>query len=267
VSIMAKDIEPEEAVVLEQVKDEEEIVKEIPASNIDVTSWHPRTGIGKRVKAGEITTIDYMLDNSVAVLEAEIVDVLLPNLESDLLMVGQSKGKFGGGQRRVFKQTQKKTEEGNKPKFSTYAVVGNKNGYVGAGMGKAKETVPAREKAFRNAKLNIMKIRRGCGSWQCSCRQPHSIPFQVSGKCGSVIVKFMPAPRGTGLCAEKECAKILKLAGISDVWSKTYGQTESKINMINACMAALRKLVSTKITSRHYESLGIVEGALTEAKQ
>ncbi len=53
------------------------------------------------------------------------------------------------GSRRVFRQTQKKTKEGNKPKFSTYAVVGNKDGYVGLGFGKAKETVPAREKAVQ----------------------------------------------------------------------------------------------------------------------
>ena len=81
----------------------------------------------------------------------EIVDILLPNLETDLLLIGQSKGKFGGGQRRVFRQTQKKTREGNKPKFSTIAIAGNKDGYVGIGYGKSKETVPAREKAFRSA--------------------------------------------------------------------------------------------------------------------
>ena len=72
----------------------------------------------------------------------------------------------------------KKTKEGNKPKFATIAVIGNKNGYVGLGYGKAKETVPAREKAIRNAKLSIMKIRRGCGSWECGCKEPHSLTFQ-----------------------------------------------------------------------------------------
>ena len=57
--------------------------------------------------------------------------------------------------------------------------MGNKNGVIGVGYGKSKETVPAREKAFRNAKLNIFKIRRGCGSWECMCGEPHSIPFMI----------------------------------------------------------------------------------------
>ena len=76
----------------------------------------------------------------------------MKDIETELLLVGQSKGKFGGGQRRVFKQTQKKTREGNKPSFSTFAVVGNHNGYVGLGSGKSKETVPARDKSKRKAK-------------------------------------------------------------------------------------------------------------------
>jgi hypothetical protein len=80
--------------------------------------------------------------------------------ETDLISIGQSKGKFGGGQRRVFKQTQKKTPEGNKPKFATYAVIGNRNGLIGVGYGKAKETVPAREKSFRSARMNIIKIKK-----------------------------------------------------------------------------------------------------------
>ena len=63
------------------------------------------------------------------------------------MLIGQARGKFGGGQRRIFKQTQKKTREGNKPHFTTTAVTGNKDGYIGMGAGKAKETVPARELA------------------------------------------------------------------------------------------------------------------------
>ena len=164
----------------------------------DKDSWKPKTSLGMKVKNEEITDIDYVLDNRLKILEREIVDVLMPNLVTDLLLVGQSKGKFGGGQRRVFRQTQKKTREGNKPKFGTFAIVGNENGYVGIGYGKSKETVPAREKATRNAKQNIIKIRRGCGSWQCGCKQPHSVPFAVEGKYGSVKIRLIPAPRGTG---------------------------------------------------------------------
>ena len=111
----------------------------------DINSWTPRTELGKKVKKGEIKDIDVILDNGMKILESEIVDALLPNIETELLMVGQAKGKFGGGQRRVFKQTQKKTREGNKPHFSTCAVVGNNNGFVGIGFGKSKE----RKSSFR----------------------------------------------------------------------------------------------------------------------
>ncbi len=227
----------------------------------DKEAWNPKTSIGKKIKAGEITKIDEILDNGLKILEPEIVDVLLPNLKTELLLIGQSKGKFGGGQRRVFRQTQKKTREGNKPNFAAYAVVGDNNGYVGIGYGKSRETVPAREKALRNAKLSIIKIKRGCGSWQCSCGEPHSIPFSIQSKCGSSIVKIMPAPKGKGLCIEKECQKILDMAGIKDVWSKTKGQTKVKTNLVLACFDALKQLSSTRVQKRYYKSLGIVEGA------
>ena len=222
--------------------------------------WVPKTEVGKLVKSGKITDIDAVLDAGKKILETEVIDLLLPNAQSELLLIGQSKGKFGGGQRRVFRQTQKKTREGNKPRFSTIAVVGNNNGYVGLGYGKAKETVPAREKAFRNAKLNIFKIRRGAGSWEDASTEPHSIPFAVEGRCGSVRIKLMPAPKGTGLCIEKECAKILKLAGIKDVWSKTIGQTKTKMNTIVACERALRKLMRVKVDPETVQALHVLEG-------
>lgn len=227
----------------------------------DLIAWHPKTAIGQGVKNGKITHIDQLLDQGIRFMEPEIVDMLMPNLEIDLLLIGQAKGKFGGGQRRVFKQTQKKTPEGNKPKFATYAVCGNRNGYVGAGYGKAKETVPAREKAVRNAKVNLIKIRRGCGSWECGCREPHTIPFTVEGKCGSVKLRLMPAPKGTGLNVQTECQKILRLAGIKDIRSITFGQTRTSINLVRACMNALKNLMGTKVNPNNYRVLGITEGS------
>ena len=166
-------------------------------------TWTPRTELGKKVRAGEITDIDQIFDNGLRILEPEIVDFLIRDLSEDLLLIGQAKGKFGGGQRRIFRQTQKKTREGNKIAFTTCAVVGNKNGYVGIATGKSKETVPARDKSKRAARLNLMRIRRGSGSWESGSAEPTSIPFAVEGKCGSVKIKLMPAPRGKGLCIEK----------------------------------------------------------------
>lgn len=233
----------------------------------DKSEWTPKTELGRKVKSGEITRLVEILDNGSNILEREIVDILIPDLKSELLLIGQAKGKFGGGQRRAFKQTQKKTREGNKPKFATFAVVGNEDGFFGIGYGKSKETVPAREKALRNAKLNITMIRRGCGSWQCGCGTPHTIPFVVRGKCGSSIIELRPAPKGTGLIVEKECAKLLKMAGIKDVWSRTYGQTKTKTNLLRACLDALKQTMATKIKPEHNEGFGIAEGDIKSTKK
>ncbi|MBI2523404.1 30S ribosomal protein S5 [Candidatus Woesearchaeota archaeon] len=258
---MAEDNLIEDEIIEEDIV-KEKIVEEKKHTAFDKESWKPKTSLGMKVKSGEIDNLEYVLDNRLRILEHEIVDVLMPNLVIDLLFVGQSKGKFGGGQKRVFRQTQKKTQEGNKPHFGTFAVLGNGNGYIGIGYGKSKETVPAREKATRDAKQNIVKILRGCGSWQCGCKKPHSIPFAVEGRKGSVRIRLMPAPRGTGLSIEGECAKMLKIAGIKDIRSHTFGQTRTKVNLIYACFEALKKLSKIKVQEEDAEKLGIVEGAI-----
>lgn len=226
----------------------------------DPDAWHPKTSMGRDVKSGTISDFREILEAGDRILEPEVTEILLKGMGTDLLLIGQAKGKFGGGQRRVFRQCQKKTREGNKPSFSTCAVVGNNNGIVGIGYGKARETVPAREKALRSAKCNVIQIRRGSGSWEGAGDKPNSIPFKVTGKCGSVEVTLMPAPNGTGLCIEKECAKILKLAGIQDVWSRTSGQTKTKLNQVKACFEALKMLSSTKLKPSDAEKFNIIEG-------
>lgn len=205
-------------------------------------SWVPKTQLGKEVKSGKIKDIDDIFASGRKIMESEIVDILLPNLKSDLIFVGQAKGKFGGGKRRAWRQTQKKTKEGNVLTFGVMAVVGDKKGHIGVGAGRASETLPAREKAIRKAKLNLIKIERGCASYDCSCEEPHSIPTSTEGKVSSVYVKLIPAPQGTGLVVGDELKKILTLAGIKDVYSKTKGKTRTTINTAKACMSALSKL-------------------------
>jgi small subunit ribosomal protein S5 len=226
----------------------------------DKEAWTPKTELGREVKAGKITDIDQILDQGLKILEPEIVDMLLPGLQVELLEIGQSKGKFGGGKPSIWRQTQKKTKEGNKPSFATVAVCGNENGYVGIGFGKAKETVPAREKAQRRAKLNLIKIRRGSGSWESNSTHAHSIPFTVKGKCSSVIVTLMPAPKGTRLCAEKQSQRILKLAGIKDIYMKARGSTKTKLNLVQACFNALKELGTMKVKPEQIQRVGIVGG-------
>lgn len=238
-----------------------------PIKTFDKEAWLPKTETGKKVKSGEITDINELLFKGIKILEPEIVDSLLPDLQHDLLAVGQSKGKFGGGKKSIWKQTQKKTKEGNKPKFSTVALVGNRNGYVGIGKGKAKETVPAREKAIRQAKLNITPIARGCGSWECGCGTPHTIPFKIIGKSGSVVITLMPAPKGVGLIAESQIRKILEFAGIKDVYSKARGHTATKLNLIYACFNALRKINKIKINQEYIQKAGVKTGKLEDGKE
>lgn len=208
----------------------------------DVEMWVPKTALGKTVKEGKIKDIDEIFQQNSRIIEYEIVDLLLPNLGSELVNIGQAKGKFGGGKRRPWRQTQKKTAEGNVPKFGCMAIVGDESGHVGVGYGKAKETVPAKEKAIRAAKINMMPVLRGCGSQECICNEPHSIPMVVEGKSGSVKIKLIPAPKGTGLVIDDECKKIMILAGIKDIYSKSFGQTRTKFNMIKATVDALQKL-------------------------
>lgn len=203
-------------------------------------SWVPKTKLGKLVKEGKEKDIDKILLKHKTILEPEITDILL-KLDSDLLLIGQAKGKFGGGKRRAWRQTQKKTMEGNVITFSCMAVVGDKNGHVGLGLGKAKETLPAREKAVRDAKLNIIKLTRGFETQEEKGNEPHTVPFKVEGKCGSVRIKLLPAPRGTGLVVGDECKKILKLAGIKDVYGVSTGQTRTTFNLAKACIDALTK--------------------------
>ena len=205
-----------------------------------LASWVPKTKLGKEVKEKKIKNIDEILNRGEKILEEQVVDSLL-NVESDLLFIGQSKGKFGGGKRRAWKQTQRKTKEGNVATFATLAVIGDNNGHVGIGRGRAKETLPARDKAIRQAKLGIIRIKRGCASFDCSCNELHSIPFKVEGKSGSVRVTLIPAPQGTGLVAAGEMKRILKLAGIKDIYTRTFGTVGTTTNLARATMDALGK--------------------------
>jgi len=228
---------------LEQIKSETEVKKAFDRDKDKgqpVPAWKPKTKLGEEVKSGKIKDIDEILKSGRKILEAEIADHLL-TLKSDLISIGQSKGKFGGGKRRAWRQTQRKTEEGNVPTFSAMAIVGDENGHVGYGYGNSMETLPARDKALRKAKLNIIRLTRGCSGFDCDCSELHTVPFKVTGKAGSVRITLIPAPQGTGLVVANELKKVLKLAGIKDVYSKSFGKIRTSFNLIKACFDALEK--------------------------
>ncbi|MCK4996996.1 30S ribosomal protein S5 [Candidatus Pacearchaeota archaeon] len=205
-------------------------------------AWIPKTELGRAVRAGKYNNIDEVLAEGRKIMEPQVVDLLIPSLTTDTLFIGQSKGKFGGGKRRAFRQTQKATREGSVMTFGVMAVVGDGVGHVGIGYGKAAETLPAKEKAIRKAKLAIFKVRRGCASFDCSCDEEHSIPVTTQGKCSSVVVKLIPAPQGTGLVVNDELKKILRAVGIKDVYSKCSGKLQTTFNTGKACIQALEKI-------------------------
>ena len=244
--------EPIEEAKVEELEKAAEKVEELKGAKKfergkeDLSAWKPKTELGKLVKEGKIKDIDEIFESGRKILESQIVDMLIPDLQMDLIMIGQAKGKFGGGKRRFWRQTQRKTAEGNVPSFACMAVVGDGRGHVGIGIGKARETLPAKEKALREAKLSLIKVARGCGSFDCSCSDLHSIPFKTEGKVGSSIIKLMPAPKGTGAVIDDECKKIMRAAGIKDIYSMTFGQTRTKINLAMACYQALKRMNEVK---------------------
>lgn len=189
-------------------------------------AWVPRTRLGMLVREGKIVSIKEIFDNNWIIQEPEIVDYLLPGLKHEVISVNI---------------VQKQTDAGEISRFRVVVVVGNFDGYVGIGLGKARQLRQAIDKALRDAKLNIVPVRRGCGSWECSCREPHSIPFEVSGKSGSVRMLLKPAPKGTGLVAGDVAKIVLRYAGIKDVWTWSKGETRTSINFALATYDALRK--------------------------
>ncbi len=219
--------------------------------------WIPKTALGRDVLAGKVKSFDEILSKGIKVMEPEIVDYFFPQLAVDFVMIGQSKGKFGGGARRVYKNTQKKVREGARTKFSYLAIVGNNDGYIGMGKGSSRESLPAKESSTKAAKLNMVRVLRACGSWECGCGKPHSVPFKIRGKSSSVMVELIPAPRGTGLVVHPEAKRILALAGITDAWSRIDGETRNRINLGYATFEALKQTSTLSVPKEFAEKWGL----------
>lgn len=191
--------------------------------------WIPKTKVGKMVQSGEIISLEDIFTQGLRIMEPEIVDVLLPDLKQEVLGIGF---------------VQKQTDAGEKSRFKAVVAVGNNNGYVGVGDGKAKQVRTAIDKATLQAKLNVIPIKRGCGSWECGCGQPHSLPFRVRGKCGSVSIEILPGPRGLGLVGGETPKVVLTLAGVRDCWTRSYGSTSTLASTALAVYDALRSTYS-----------------------
>jgi small subunit ribosomal protein S5 len=212
----------------------------------EVTEWTPKTRLGNEVLKGKYKSLEDLLMKGEIILEPEIVDYLVPELKNELIYIGGSPGKGGGARRTPTKMTARMHKSGRRFKLNALVVVGNEDGIIGIGKSVSNEHRTAIEKALQQAKMNAIKIRRGCGSWECNCEREHSIPFKTEGKVGSVRVVLLPTPTGVGIVAGDETKKIIKLAGIKDVWVKTYGMTSTRGNLAFAIFEALKNLSFTK---------------------
>ncbi len=178
--------------------------------------------------------------------EPEIIDILLPDLDDEVLDVNM---------------VQRMTDSGRRVSFTITAVVGNGDGFVGVATTRGKEVGPAIRKCIDNAKLKMIEVQRGCGSWECGCLTPHSLPFVMEGKSGSVEVTLRPAPRGVSLAVGDVVKSILRLAGIQDAWGFAKGHTKTTVNFANAAFQALKEGGEMKTTVTQTDRLKILAGA------
>ncbi len=116
-------------------------------------------------------------------------------------------------------------------RFATLVIVGDENGHVGVGTGKAMEIPDAIRKGIEDAKKNLIEVPM-VGT---------SVPHQVNGRYGAGNVLIMPAVEGTGIIAGGPVRAILELAGFQDVRAKSLGTNNSR-NMVNATMDGLRQM-------------------------
>jgi small subunit ribosomal protein S5 len=198
----------------------------------EADEWMPRTRLGKLVKEGQVTTMSEALESGLPIKESRIVDILIPEIKDEVLDINM---------------VQRMTDSGRRVKFRATVIVGNSDGFIGIGEGKDVQVGIAIRKAIDTAKMNIIEIKRGCGSWECGCGLGHTVPFQVKGKAGSVTVDLKPAPRGLGLASGGTARKVLEIAGIKDVWARAKGETRTTLNFAKATYNALIQTTTMKV--------------------
>ncbi len=194
--------------------------------------WIPQTRLGKLVKEGQVATMSEALESGLPIRESQIVDALLPEIRDEVLDINM---------------VQRMTDSGRRVKFRATVIVGNGDGFIGLGEGKDVQVGIAIRKAIDTAKMNIISLKRGCGSWECGCGLGHTVPFEVTGKAGSVTVELKPAPRGLGLASGGTAKKVLEIAGIKDVWARAKGETRTTLNFAKATYNALMQTTTMKV--------------------
>ncbi|CAK7893813.1 40S ribosomal protein S2 [[Candida] anglica] len=193
-----------------------------PRRDSEEKGWTPVTKLGRLVKAGKISSMEEIYLHSLPVKEYQIIDQLLPELKDEVMKI---------------RSVQKQTRAGQRTRMKAVVVIGDSNGHVGLGIKTAKEVASAIRAAIIIAKLSIIPIRRGY--WGTNLGAPHSLPTKVTGKCGSVAVRLIPAPRGKGIVASPAVKKLMQLAGVEDVYTTSSGSTRTTENTLKAAFVAI----------------------------
>jgi len=180
------------------------------------------------VKDGKIKSLEEIFLFSLPIKEFQIVDHILGEALKDEVM--------------QISPVQKVTAAGQRTRFKTYIAVGDGAGHIGIGCKTANEVANAIRGAVISAKMNIIPVRRGF--WGDNSGSPHTVPCKVTGKCGSVRARLIPAPRGSGIVASVIPKKLLTMAGIEDVYSSSFGNTRTRGNLAMAVYYALSKTYS-----------------------